>query len=157
MNRKWTSPFHKSPCSLLFQDLKRDRILQCTVERFLAVPVTLIVEQVAHVPKVVSLSRQNPATDSCSAVVELICETHAISLAEKISEQVVNTHVQHVVNTVKVVMPRIIKTTVRKDQPSRRSVPHQDREVVNFNRVASEVVFPPLHPDTLFQPRCIFL
>ena len=38
--------------------------------------------------------------------VELIFETPATSLAEKISEKVVNTHVEHVVNTVKVVTER---------------------------------------------------
>ena len=36
--------------------------------------------------------------------VELIFETPAISLAEKISEKIENTHFQHVVNTVKAVV-----------------------------------------------------
>ena len=34
---------------------------------------------------------------------------------------------------------------------------HQGHEVAIVNHAASEVVFPPLHPDTFFQPCGFFL
>ena len=147
--------------------------------RFLAVPVPVI-EQFVDVSKFVFQDRiqrtleqisDTPVPQVVEELVEVFTHFHqdgvqqrfaeqifeipAISLDEKISEKVANTHVQHVMNTVKVVMPRIITMTVQrkpvigKNQPSRLSIPkhedhnqHQDHDVVNFNRVSSEVVFP---------------
>ena len=118
----------------------------CSVpwSRLLAVQVTFTAEQLVDVPKIVSPDRIQqrtleqtsdiPVPQVVAKLVEVfthfsqdgaqqrfseqIYEIPATSLAEKISEQVVNTHVQHVVNTVKVVKPRIIKMTLQWARPT---------------------------------------
>ena len=133
----------------------------CSVpwNRFLAVPVTFTTEQLVEVPKFVSQDRiqqrtleqisDTPVPQVVEELVkvfthfpqdgvqqrfaEQILEIPTISLDEKIGEKVLNTHVQHVMNTVKVVRPRIIKMTVQrkpviqeKSTIKTRSVPQHD-------------------------------
>ena len=129
----------------------RDRILQCTMEQILDVPVPEKVEQLAEMPKIVSQDRiQERAVEQTVDIpvpqdVEETAEFFKtssqdrvqqrfrgqiieLSLAEKIVEmpvtqmreetkQVVNTHVQHVVNAVEEEMPKIIKETVQRKKP----------------------------------------
>ena len=115
----------------------RDRTLQCTVEQILDVLVSemvrqsvgvaktvsrnipQVVEELVEVSKVLSLNRVQQRLG------EKTTETPAISFVEKIVEmlvtqtqektqQVTSTHVQHVVNTVKVEKPKIIKETLQR-------------------------------------------
>ena len=94
----------------------RDRILQCTVDQIFDV---LMMKQLMEVPKTTSQDRIQQQT------VEQIVDTPALSLTENVVEmpvtqtqekmqQVANTHVQHVVNTIKVEKPKIFKPTVQK-------------------------------------------
>ena len=96
-----------------------DRIQQRTVEQIVDAPVPQVVEELAEISKVFSLDRVQQRS------VEQDIETTAVSLVEKIVEmpvtqktqQVANTHVQHVVNAVEAEMPRIIKETVQRKRP----------------------------------------
>ena len=112
----WTSPFHKSLDSPLSCPRSQAKTESCRKprSRFLAVPVTLIVEQLVDVPtpclKTESSTQVQHVVEGLVEVfthfsqdrveqplAELICESPAISPTEKISEKVVNTHVQRVV------------------------------------------------------------
>ena len=108
----WTSPFHKSPCSLLLCSSSQAKTESCSAprSRFLA---TLIVEQLAEVPTnvfqdriqqrtleqiadtpvpqvvvvLVDIFTHFSLTGFSSVLAELIFETLAISFAEKIGER----------------------------------------------------------------------
>ena len=97
----------------------QDRIQQRTVEQIVDVPFPQAVEELAEAFRVFSQDRIQQRT------VEQTIDTPATSLAEMIVEvpviqtqgktpQGVNTHVQHVVNTVEVERPKIIKQMVQK-------------------------------------------
>ena len=97
----------------------RDRILQCTVDQIFDVLVPEMIKQLMEVPKTTSQDRIQQQT------VEQIVDTPALSITENVVEmpvtqtqekmqQVANTHVQHVVNTIKVEKPKIFKPTVQK-------------------------------------------
>ena len=102
----------------------RDGTSQCTVEQILDV----------FVPKTISQDRIQQQTLEQIVNTEdrvrqrfggQIIESPTLSLAEKIVEmpvtqktqQVANTHVQHVVNAVEAEMPKIIKETVQRKRP----------------------------------------
>ena len=131
------------------QHLKPRRILQCTVEQISRCSsdvhsrtvgrcqqrtpeqiVDIPVPQV--VPKLVEVFTHFSQDGAQHRFSEQIFEIPTTSLAEKISEEVVNTHVQHVVNTVKVVKPRIIKMTLQWARPTMQETSH-----INFNTDAS--------------------
>ena len=101
----------------------QDRDLHGTVEQIPDVPVPEMVEQLVKLPETVSDDRIQQRTAEHIAVipVEQINETPDVSLAEKVFErpvtqtqQGVNTHAQHIVNTVEVERPKIIKQTGQK-------------------------------------------
>ena len=96
-----------------------DRIQQRTVEQIVDAPVPQVVEELAESFKVFSQDRIQ------QRAVEQTIEIPAVSLDEKIiqvpviqtperTQQVVNTSVQHIVNTVEVEKPKIIDETVQK-------------------------------------------
>ena len=101
--------------------ISQDRIQQRTVKQIVGIPVPQVVEEVVEVCKVSSQDRVQQRFG------RQIIETPSISLAEKIVEmpvtqtreetqQVANTHVQHIINTVRVEILKIIKKTVEGPQ-----------------------------------------
>ena len=100
----------------------QDRIQQRTVEQIVDVPVQQVVEEQADRAKVFSQDRAQQHFGG------QIVEPPAVSLIEKTVEMhdtrtqdetqhVVNTHVQHVVNTVEVERPKLIKETQQTKKP----------------------------------------
>ena len=97
------------------ETISRDGVQQRTVEQIVDAPVPQAVEELAEVSKVFSQDRIQQRD------VEQTIENPAILLVEKIVEmpvtrktqQGVNTHVQHVVNTVEVERPKLAKETVQ--------------------------------------------
>ena len=92
-----------------------DRIQQRTVEHITVIPVPQDVKELVEVSEVF------PQDRSQQCFLEQINETPDVSLAEKVFERPVtqtqqgmNTHAQHIVNTVEVERPQIIKQTVQK-------------------------------------------
>ena len=99
--------------------ISQDKIQQRIVEQIIDVPVPQVVKELVEVSKVFPQDR----VQQCFT--EQTIETPAISLEVKITEapviqtheetqQLVNTHVQHVVNTVQVEEPKLIKETVQR-------------------------------------------
>ena len=90
---------------------------QRAVEQIVDAPVLQAVEEVAEVSKVFSQDRvqQRIVEQTIPAIPldEKIVELPVIQTEEK-TRQGVNTHVQHVVNTVEVERPKIIDETVQK-------------------------------------------
>ena len=101
------------------ETVSRDGVQQRTVEQTVDAPFPQAVEKLPEVFKVFSQDRVQQRS------VEQDIETPAISLVEKIVEmpvtqktqQLVNTHVQHVVDTVEVEKPKIIELTVQRKKP----------------------------------------
>ena len=102
--------------------VSQDRIQQQTLEHIVDTPGPQAVEELAEVSKVFSRNRIQ------QRVVEQTIEDPAIPLVEKTVEMpvirtkentqhVVNTHVQHVVNTVEVERPKLIKETQHRKKP----------------------------------------
>ena len=102
--------------------VSQDKIQQRIVEQIIDVPVPQVVKELVEVSKVFPQDR----VQQCFT--EQTIETPAILLAVKIIEapvirthektqQLVNTHVQHVVNTVEVEEPKLIKETVQRKKP----------------------------------------
>ena len=99
--------------------VSQDRIKQRTVEHISEIPVPQVVEELAEISKVFSLDGVQQRFGG------QIIETPALSLDEKIVEmpvtqktqQVANTHVQHVANTVEAEMLKIIEETVQRMKP----------------------------------------
>ena len=100
-------------------NVSQDRIKQRTVEHISEIPVPQVVEELADISKVFSLDGVQQRFGG------QIIEPPALSLAEKIVEmpviqktqQVVNAHVQHVVNTVEAEMLKISTETVQRKRP----------------------------------------
>ena len=100
----------------------QERIRQRTVEQIVDAPVPQTVEEQAEVFRGFSQDRiqqraveqiiENPA----NSVAEMIVEVPVIQTPER-TQQVVNTHVQHVVNAVEAEKPKIIELTVQKKRP----------------------------------------
>ena len=92
-----------------------DRIQQRTAEHIAVIPVPQDVKELVEVSEVF------PQDRSQQCFLEQINETPDVSLAEKVFErpvthtqQGVNTHAQHIVNTVEVERPKIIDETVQR-------------------------------------------
>ena len=100
------------------ETVSRDGVQQRTVEQIVDAPVPQAVEELAEVSRVFSQDRiqqraveqtiENPAT----SLAEMIVEVPVIQTPER-TQQVVNTSVQHVVNTVEVEKPKLVKETVQ--------------------------------------------
>ena len=100
------------------ETVSRDGVQQRTVEQIVEAPVLQAVEELAEVSWVFSQDRiqqrvveqtiENPAT----SLAEMIVEVPVIQTPER-TQQVVNTSVQHVVNTVEVEKPKLAKETVQ--------------------------------------------
>ena len=109
----------------------QDKIQQRTVEQIVDAQVPQAVEELAEVFRVFSQDRIQQCTveQTIPAVplAEKIVELPVIQTEEK-TQQGVNTHAQHVVDTVEVERPKIIDETVQKlpgeDQPGDQA--HQD-------------------------------
>ena len=105
------------------ETISQDRIQQRTVEQIVDFPVPQVVEELMEVSHVFLQDRVH------QRFVEQIIEAPAISLDEQIVEvpviqtpektqQLVNTHVQHVVDTVEVEKPKITELTVQRKKPN---------------------------------------
>ena len=104
------------------ETVSQDRIKQRTVEQIVDAPVPQVVEELAESFKVFSQDRiqqraveqiiENPA----DSVAEMTVEVPVIQTPER-TQQLVNTHVQHVVNTVEVEKPKLVKLTVQRKKP----------------------------------------
>ena len=104
------------------ETVSQDRIRQRTVEQIVDAPVPQVVEELAESFKVFSQDRiqqraveqiiENPA----NSVAEMIVEVPVIQTPER-TQQVGNTHVQHVVNAVKAEKPKIIELTAQRKEP----------------------------------------
>ena len=94
-----------------------DRIQQRTVEQIVDAPVPQVVEELAESFKVFSQDRiQQRAieqTTPATSLAEMIIEVPVIQTPGR-TQQVVNTSVQHIVDTVEVEKPKIIDETVQK-------------------------------------------
>ena len=97
------------------ETVSRDGVQQRTVEQIVDAPVPQAVEELAEVSTIFSQDMIQ------QRAVEQTIKNPAVSLVEKIVEipvtrktqQGVNTHVQHVVNTVEVERPKLVKETVQ--------------------------------------------
>ena len=102
------------------ETVSQERIRQRTVEQIVDAPVPQAVEEQAEVFRVFSQDRiqqraveqtiENPA----NSLAEMIVEVPVIHMPEEDAIQVANTHVQHVVDTVEVEKPKIVKETGQK-------------------------------------------
>ena len=103
----------------VLKTILQDRIQQRTVEQIVDVPVPQVLKELAEVSKSsrrdriqqrsVEQSRETPTT----SLAEMIVEVPVIQTPER-TQQVVNTSVQHIVDTVEVEKPKIIDETVQK-------------------------------------------
>ena len=101
------------------ETVSQDRIKQRTVEQIVDVPVTQVLKELAEVSKSsrrdgiqqrsMEQSRETPTT----SLAEMIVEVPVIQTPER-TQQVMNTSVQHIVDTVEVEKPKIIDETVQK-------------------------------------------
>ena len=95
----------------------QDRIQQRTVEQIVDAPVPQAVEELAEVFRVFSQDRIQQRTLEqiipATSLAEMIVEVPVIQTPER-TQQVVNTSVQHIVDTVEVEKPKIIDETVQK-------------------------------------------
>ena len=104
------------------ETVSQDRIQQRTVEQIVDAPVQQAVEELAEVSKVFSQDRiqqraveqtiENPAT----SLAEMIVEAPVVQTQGR-TQQGVTTHFQHVVNTIEVEKPKIIKETAQRKKP----------------------------------------
>ena len=98
------------------ETVSQDRIKQRTVEQIVDAPVPQAVEELTDVFRVFSQDRiQQRAmeqTTPATSLVEMIVEVPVARTPEE-TQQLVNTHVQHVVNTVEVERPKLVKETVQ--------------------------------------------
>ena len=111
----------------------RNRTSHCTAEQALDVPVPEIVKQVVEVPETVSQDRIQQRTVEQIAdapvpqAMEELAEVSKVFSQDRIqqravetvvqTQQGVTTHVQHVVNTIEVEKPKIIKETAQRKKP----------------------------------------
>ena len=100
----------------------RDGVQQRTVEHIVDAPVPQTVKKLTEVSKVFSQDRiqqcvvEQTIEDPAIPLVEKTVEMPVIRTKEK-TQHVVNTHVQHVVNTVEVERPKLIKETQHRKKP----------------------------------------
>ena len=96
------------------ETISPDRIQQRTVEQIVDAPVPQAVEELAEVSRVFSQDRiQQCAMEQTTPAISLAGKIVEMPVTRK-TQQVVNPHVQHVVNTVEVEKPKIIDETVQK-------------------------------------------
>ena len=99
------------------ETVSRDGVQQRTVEQIVDAPVPQAVEELSEVSKVFSQGRiqQRIVEQTIPAIplAEKIVELPVIQTEER-TQQGVNTHAQHVVNTVEVEKPKIIELTVQR-------------------------------------------
>ena len=93
--------------------IPQDRIQQRNVEQIVDVPFPQVVEEPAEFLKVFSQDRVQLLENPAIPLAEKIVELPVIQTEEK-TQQSVNTHAQHVVSTVEVERPKIIKQTGQK-------------------------------------------
>ena len=102
--------------------ISRDGVQQRTVEQIVDAPVPQTVKELTEVSKVFSQDRiqqrvvEQTIEDPAIPLVEKTVEMPVIRKKEK-TQHVVNTHVQHVVNTVEVERPKLIKETQHRKKP----------------------------------------
>ena len=102
--------------------ISQDRIQQRTVEQIVDAPVPQTVKELTEVSKVFSQDRiqqrvvEQTIEDPAIPLVEKTVEMPVIRKKEK-TQHVVNTHVQHVVNTVEVERSKLIKETQHRKKP----------------------------------------
>ena len=98
--------------------ISRDGVQQRTVEQIVDAPVPQTVKELTEVSKVFSQDRiqqrvvEQTIEDPAIPLVEKTVEMPVIRTKDK-TQHVVNTHVQHVVNTVEVERPKLAKETVQ--------------------------------------------
>ena len=99
------------------ETVSQDRITQRTVEQIVDAPVPQAVQELADVFRVFSQDRIQQRiveqTIPATSLAEMIIEVPVIQTPER-TQQVVNTSVQHIVDTVEVEKPKIIDETVQK-------------------------------------------
>ena len=102
--------------------ISRDGVQQRTVEQIVDAPVPQTLKELTEVSKVFSQDRiqqrvvEQTIEDPAIPLVEKTVEMPVIRTKEK-TQHVVNTHVQHVVNTVEVERPKLIKETQHRKKP----------------------------------------
>ena len=102
--------------------ISRDGVQQRTVEQIVDAPVPQTLKELTEVSKVFSQDRiqqrvvEQTIEDPAIPLVEKTVEMPVIRKKEK-TQHVVNTHVQHVVNTVEVERPKLIKETQHRKKP----------------------------------------
>ena len=97
--------------------VSQDRIKQRTVEHISETPVPQAVEELAEISRVFSQDGiQQRATEQTTPAIALVEKIVEMPVIRK-TQQVANTHVQHVINAVEAEMPRIIKETVQRKRP----------------------------------------
>ena len=100
------------------ETVSRDGVQQRTVEQIIDASVPQAVEELAEVSRVFSQDRiQQRAVEQtienlATSLAEMVVEVLVIQTPER-TKQVVNTSVQHVVNTVEVEKPKLVKETVQ--------------------------------------------
>ena len=96
--------------------ISRDGVQQRTVEQIIDAPVPQTVKELTEVFKVFSQDRiQQRAIEQTTPAIPLVEKTVEMpdTRTQDETQHVVNTHVQHVVNTVEVERPKLIKETVQ--------------------------------------------
>ena len=96
--------------------ISQDRIQQRTVEQIIDAPVPQTVKELTEVFKVFSQDRiQQRAVEQTTPAIPLVEKTVEMpdTRTQDETQHVVNTHIQHVINTVEVERPKLIKETVQ--------------------------------------------
>ena len=137
------------------ETVSRDGVQQRTVEQIVDAPVPQAVEELAEVSRVFSQDRiqqraveqtiENPA----NSIAEMIVEVPVIQTPER-TQQVVNTHVQQVVDTVEVEKPKNTELTVQRKKPIIQEKINQELTVQRkkpiiqekMNQVTKPIEFP---------------
>ena len=101
------------------ETVSQDRIQRWTLEQTVDILVPQVLEELAEVSKASSLDRvqhssvEQTAETPDTTLAEMIVEVPVIQTSQR-SQQVVNTSVQHVFNTVEVEKPKLVKETGQK-------------------------------------------
>ena len=96
--------------------ISRDGVQQRTVEQIIDAPVPQTVKELTEVFKVFSQDRiQQRAIEQTTPAIPLVEKTVEMpdTRTQDETQHVVNTHIQHVINTVEVERPKLIKETVQ--------------------------------------------
>ena len=117
------------------ETVSRDGVQKQTVEQIVDAPVPQAVEELAEVFRIFSQDRiQQRAVEQtipATSLVEMIVEVPVIQTPEK-TQQLVNTHVQHVVDTVEVEKPKITELTVQRKWPVIQEKMNQVTKPIEF-------------------------